>query len=520
METPVARIVCGDVFDVLPKLHAGTFDAALLDPIYGYAFMSRDWDTAHRAYPGENEGQKNQAFQRRWLDMAFPLLKPGGPLVAASGSRVYHRLTSAAEDAGFDILPMFVWINGQPMAMGEDISKALDKLAGAEREVVGQIASHRAVHCETSRAGDHHEGDGLITAPSTEAAQLFHGYNTRLKDALCPWLMAYRPPVGGFARNALEFGVAGLNVEASRVPTEDDLTAAKAPRVNSTAYGEASAWRRDGSPAGRFPPNVALDPSAAREMARQSGELKSGAMRDGGRRTAGQAAYGDASMTNRGTSVSPNGDSGGADRFFMQFRYEAKAGGGERLKGCENHFWKVDKADPLGFTRISREEWLGMDHLAGCEKVNLHDVRNTPRSTDGGDDSRTSAAFSGCAPGCQFRQRYAGCIHPTLKPISLITYLARMILPPPHDDGSPRRLLVPFSGVGSEIIGALLAGWDEVVGIEMEPVYCDLAFARIAAWGPYSAGRANRIERAGGLKAEPNDPDRTFLRVRGPLFGT
>ncbi len=70
--------------------------------------------------------------------------------------------------------------------------------------------------------------------------------------------------------------------------------------------------------------------------------------------------------------------------------------------------------------------------------------------------------------------------HPTVKPIALAEYLARLILPPKRD--TPRRLLVPFSGSGSEIIGALRAGWDEVVGIELSPEYAEIAEARIAHW--------------------------------------
>ena len=67
--------------------------------------------------------------------------------------------------------------------------------------------------------------------------------------------------------------------------------------------------------------------------------------------------------------------------------------------------------------------------------------------------------------------------HPTVKPIALTTYLARLILPPERD--TPRRILVPFAGTGSEIIGARLAGWDEAIGIELEPEYAAIAEARI-----------------------------------------
>lgn len=81
-------------------------------------------------------------------------------------------------------------------------------------------------------------------------------------------------------------------------------------------------------------------------------------------------------------------------------------------------------------------------------------------------------------------------VHPTVKPIALAAYLARLLLPPPRD-GAPRRILVPFSGSGSEMIGCLVAGWDEVVGIErdMEFGYVAIAEARLRAWSDVLAGR-------------------------------
>ena len=145
------------------------------------------------------------------------------------------------------------------------------------------------------------------------------------------------------------------------------------------------------------------------------------------------------------TSGNRYGDGDRGDRpsrFFPQFRYQAKAGKAERMRGCESFFWKVDRANPLGFERITREEWNGLDD----------------------------------------RERYQGSIHPTLKPIELCRYLAKLILPPPREDGKPRRLLIPFAGTFSEVIGALLAGWDEVVAIEMEPVYVEIGKARAPIW--------------------------------------
>jgi site-specific DNA-methyltransferase (adenine-specific) len=111
----------------------------------------------------------------------------------------------------------------------------------------------------------------------------------------------------------------------------------------------------------------------------------------------------------------------------------------------------------------------------GPEKANI---------TSGHEDPGGSAArFFYCAK-ASTRERGAGNTHPTVKPIALATYLATLLLPPPRPDGQPRRLLVPFAGSGSEVIGALAAGWDEVVGIEREAEYVAIARRRVAEHAP------------------------------------
>jgi hypothetical protein len=71
-------------------------------------------------------------------------------------------------------------------------------------------------------------------------------------------------------------------------------------------------------------------------------------------------------------------------------------------------------------------------------------------------------------------------IHPTIKPISLSRYLATLLLPPAAY--GPRRLLIPFAGAGSEAIGAMLAGWEEITGVELEAEHVSIANARLAYW--------------------------------------
>lgn len=131
-------------------------------------------------------------------------------------------------------------------------------------------------------------------------------------------------------------------------------------------------------------------------------------------------------------------DSGSAARFF----YSAKVSKRERDAGLEGFEEKQSRGG--GGQGVGNPELEKVAHAYGSIKAPAHNF------------------------------------HPTLKPISLTTYLAKLIIPPKLDQ--PRRLLVPFSGSGSEVIGALKAGWDEVVGVEQDKEYCEIAKARITHW--------------------------------------
>lgn len=493
-------MITGDVIEETGRFPDGHFDAVFSDPPYGFpgGFMGREWDNLGKA-------AKLQAWHRLWIDAVLPKLKPGGNFVAASSSSLYHRLACAAEDAGLDILPMFVHVHSEAMAQGAAIDKLIDKARNDEQRHVTALGFGDSMDAETRRlngrkgtsgeaSGDRRAmGGGWqeepdTTAPATPAAQLWSGYSTRTKDALGPWLMARKPFDRPSYRSCVEHGTGGYAIDACRVAPDGTYpTGGVRPGVV-----EASPLNKSRQ-LGRFPSNVAFQHSeactadacapgcAVGALDEQSGHLKSGGM-GGGRRSGRHRTYNDRAG-DRGQSVHPNGDSGGASRFYMQFRYQAKSGRSERMRGLEGFFWKVDRSNHVGFVRITFPEWLAMAHLPECRKGEL---RHPRKQTDDSPPSR-----SGCDPGCKWRQRYQGNIHPTLKPIELCTYLTRLILPPPHADGSPRRLLVPFAGTGSEVIGALLAGWDEVVAIEQEPIYVEIGEARAAAW---CNGEAKQVE--------------------------
>ena len=258
------------------------------------------------------------------------------------------------------------------------------------------------------------------------------GYGTALKPAMELWTLVRKPLDGTVAANALKHGVGGLNIDGSRIPVApEDAEASNRAMSGARAWGRAhqrgAATINVGdsdmqmNPAGRWPANVIHDGSD--EVLAGFPDTESGGTPF---RRSGMGHHG----ANGQELVNGDGGSfGSAARFF----YCAKADTSERDAGL-NHM-------PL---------------------------------RDGGIKNASGRGYSERDPYVAVKVRNP---HPTVKPIALTTYLARLLLPPERD--TPRRILIPFAGTGSEIIGARLAGWDEAIGIELEPEYAAIAEARI-----------------------------------------
>jgi DNA modification methylase len=119
----------GDCIDVLALLSDASIDAVVTDPPYLLGFMGRDWDS--------KAAHEHLEWHGAWAAQCLRILKPGGHLLAFGGSRTWHRLACAVEDAGFEIRDSIAWLYGSGFPKSLDVSKAIDKAAGAEREVVG-----------------------------------------------------------------------------------------------------------------------------------------------------------------------------------------------------------------------------------------------------------------------------------------------------------------------------------------------------------------------------------------------
>jgi DNA modification methylase len=200
------KLLHGNCLDVMATLDAETVDSIVTDPPYGLSFMGRDWD---HGVPGE-------AFWREALRVA----KPGAHLLAFGGSRTYHRLACAIEDAGWEIRDCIMWVYGSGFPKSHDVSKAIDREAGAEREVVESYqvtrdmsgGSWADLHGKPNHAKMHD-----ITAPATDAAKQWQGWGTALKPAYEPIIVARKPLVGTVAANVQQYGTGAINVDGCRV---------------------------------------------------------------------------------------------------------------------------------------------------------------------------------------------------------------------------------------------------------------------------------------------------------------
>lgn len=326
-----AELWLGDCREVLATLPAASVDAVVTDPPYGLRFMGKQWDY-------------DVPTVEVWAE-CLRVLKPGGHLLAFAGTRTQHRMAVRIEDAGFEIRDMIAWVYGSGFPKSLDVSKAMDKAAGADRAVVGSKIGLPGYHLSGHDGGEAF-GHGLssstpetrakaavITTAATDAARQWQGWGTALKPALEPITMARKPLIGTVAANVSEFGTGGLNIDGCRIAAADGYTEnAVTQGVNTaqTSY-EPRRERRtfEPQPAGRWPANLIHDGSE--EVLAVFPESSSGHWPTergaGGISTSGHAGQGD--LDGR------HGSTGSAARFY----YCAKADRNDRNDGAaqNNH---------------------------------------------------------------------------------------------------------------------------------------------------------------------------------------
>lgn len=317
---------CGDSFDLLDTLADNSVDTVILDPPAGISFMGKDWDS--------DRGGRDAwiAWLSAILAKCLRVAKPGSMMLCWALPRTSHWTGMAIENAGWEVRDVISHLFGSGFPKSLDISKALDKAVGAEREVMGghpyanrgTAQSKQAVNLSGSPIRE-----AFITAPATPAAREWDGYGTALKPACEFWWLAMKPVEKNFATNALKWGVAGLNVDAGRIA--GNVPSVPQPKFNSPTgrvYGFQTGEGRNGEMShaqGRFPSHVVLshspncngscaDDCPVRLLDEQSGITRS----VGGHGEASKKWRGDGSTVGAsfGQGTGGFGDTGGASRFF------------------------------------------------------------------------------------------------------------------------------------------------------------------------------------------------------------
>lgn len=416
----------GNCLDILPNLPENSVDSIVTDPPYELGFMGKSWDNSGIAYSVP-----------MWKE-CLRVLKPGGHLLSFSGTRTYHRMAVAIEDAGFEVRDMIEWCYGSGFPKSLNIGKAVDKLNGIIKEElptepmkeateVGSISKNRRCSiCKKAISS----GNPCQCDRTYKADNEWEGWGTALKPAHEPICLARKPLAEKtVTENVLKYGTGGINIDESRVEYngEKPNIGGRANHTRGEGYGFKELGENiEANTNGRFPANLIHDNSEeVRECFPDTVSSKRNS-NNSRKRTSGDIYKQDADIYRDNNTYS---DQGNASRFFKSILYYPKASRSERNKGMDNLEYKpMYKADGSGQSL----EIFG--------------------STDGGRKDRKNN-------------------HPTVKPTSLMSYLIKMIT---HQGGI---VLDPFAGSGSTLVAAKENKFN-YIGIELTEDYLPIIQAR------------------------------------------
>jgi site-specific DNA-methyltransferase (adenine-specific) len=318
----------GDCIEQMRQLPANSVDSIVTDPPYELGFMGKSWDSTGIAYS-----------VKMW-DEALRVLKPGGHLIAFSGSRTYHRMACAIEDAGFEIRDQIMWVYGSGFPKSMDVSKAIDKQAGVERERVetNEGIASGAANFGGGSSTQLRNGTKQSAQAITDKAKQWAGWGTALKPAHEPIVLARKPLIGTVATNVIIHGTGALNIDGSRIAykdnevdfsTKQNQTTTATVQMGGAKPGDSIQMFKDN---GRWPANFIHDGSD--EVVELFPENKSPKtyLRKSDGFGSGSYVIGEQA----GTESLNYGDAGSAARFF----YCAKASKKDRNEGL-NEFNEV-----------------------------------------------------------------------------------------------------------------------------------------------------------------------------------
>ena len=510
-------VVEGDCLDVLRTMPDASVDAVVTDPPAGIAFMGKKWDdpraweqpiTEHgftdggdrRPAPTIGTSTRNpmcrvcHLHKRGWKDhpgcsCASPefddgdhrldvrryfvewlssimveclrVLKPGGHALVWSIPRTSHWTATAVEDAGFEIRDVIAHLFGSGFPKSLDVSKAIDKAAGVEREVVGRRTDGRYAYefkgtanrptgaragtDDAERIGGFVSDKALVTAPATLDAATWSGWGTALKPAREDWILARKPLDGTVAANVCRHGTGAINVDACRVGTPDNRDRPRGTFPHSDdACGNGHLERTESHPAGRWPANLVLSHTSE---CRCVGTKRVKCSADPS--NTGSATTKDSYGTFAQRSLVGHADSDGKETVEA---WECAPDCPVRLLD------KQSGSLTSGTGAVKRATATG--HQGNALGADSRPV-GTPMVEYG--DTGGASRFFYVAKADKAERNLGGTVnkHPTVKPLDLMRWLCRLITPP----GAV--VLDPFAGSGSTVVAALREGF-RCIGIERE----------------------------------------------------
>lgn len=284
-------VLNADCLEAMKKLPDNFLDSIVTDPPYGISFMGKDFDNPKmmgttpvlhgglgRYAPGEKRPEyakcdmvKFQEYMTPIFKEALRIAKPGAHLLAFGGTRTYHRLACAIEDAGWEVRDSLMWCYGSGFPKSMDISKAIDKKLGAKRVERAGVGDHEGtidfgMKNRCPKCGKPYFSANPCTCPRedkvaiTEEAKKWSGWGTCLKPAYEPIILARKPVEGTVADNVMKWGVGGLNIDECRVPTDENITIHSPAKETLLESGHKNlgTWTNT---QGRFPANLIHDGS-------------------------------------------------------------------------------------------------------------------------------------------------------------------------------------------------------------------------------------------------------------------
>ena len=444
------KLYQGDNIESLKKLPDNSIDSIVSDPPYGLSFMNKKWDY-------------DVPSVDFWREV-YRVLKPGGHVLSFGGTRTYHRMVVNIEDAGFEIRDQIMWLYAQGFPKSLNIGKAVDKLQGNEREVVGKRAHRNSDGSDEGYKRPCDEDRIKNGVDVTKGQSPYEGWGTALKPSVEPICVARKPlSEKSVALNVLKWGTGGINIDGCRVGTEiitgryagnkdtgftqddnrtDDSKGMFAGKTETPEY----------TTEGRFPANIILECLCDEVIKGESNFKKRPKL---------------------------NGD----DICKDATSYKIGA-------GVENYDYN-DKGDihtnPMCPCYLMDEQ-SGVSKSSKSNKVYQNDASNRVVANSAGGQRSPESTYADKGGASRFfyqakvskaeRNMSGKCSHPTLKPIQLMSYLCKLVTPPGGI------ILDPFSGSGSTGIAALLNDF-RFIGMELEQEYFDIMEKRINDYESY-----------------------------------